>query len=148
MVRDIAARLSPFCAALRVPERPGLRSLRQVLHLVTAIDGELRDRAHVLDLVAALHPTPAVGGVPTAEAVRWIVEHEEERGWYAGPVGWFDRGGDGEFAVAIRSGLLDGARAHVYAGAGIVRGSDPSDEYQETAVKQLALLRALGIVKA
>ncbi len=149
VVRDIAARLRPFCTWLRVPERPEVRILSQVLHLHTAIEGELAGGAHVLELVAALHPTPAVGGVPTEDAMQWIADHEEDRGWYAGPVGWFDAGGDGEFAVALRSGLLDGAgmRAYVYAGAGIVRGSDPQAEYQETAVKQLALLRALGAVR-
>jgi isochorismate synthase len=147
VVRDIVAALRPFCSRLSVTDRPRIRSLRHVLHLHTAIEGELIAGTHVLELTAALHPTPAVGGAPRAEALRWIAEHEEDRGWYAGPVGWFDGSGDGEFAVAIRSGLLEPGRAHVYAGAGIVRGSDPAAEYRETAVKQLALLRALRAVR-
>jgi isochorismate synthase EntC len=100
----------------------------------------------VLDLVDALHPTPAVGGVPTASALDWIATHEPApRGWYAGPVGWFDAAGDGEFAVALRSGLLVGNRAYVYAGAGIVAESDADAEYAETDLKQRALLGALGV---
>ncbi len=93
----------------------------------------------------ALHPTPAVGGLPSAAAMRWISEHESgPRGWYASPVGWFDAAGDGEFAVALRCCLLRGSRAHLYAGAGIVGNSDPRLEYRETELKRHALLRALG----
>ena len=101
---------------------------------------------HVLDLVEALHPTPSVGGVPTADAIDWIIRHEPDaRGWYAGPIGWFDADGDGEFAVALRCGLIEGHRAWLWAGAGIIADSDPEREYIETDVKQQALLRALGI---
>ena len=117
------------------------------MHLHTPLTGVLREAVHVLDLVAAVHPTPAVGGVPRQDSVAWIAAHEPDpRGWYAGPVGWFDAGGDGEFAVAIRSGVLEARRAHVYAGAGIVAASDPAAEYAETSVKQRSILRALGIV--
>jgi menaquinone-specific isochorismate synthase len=116
------------------------------MHLRTPIAARLAKRAHVLDLVAALHPTPSVGGVPTDRAIEWITRNEPDpRGWYAGPVGWFDAEGDGEFAVALRCGLLRGNRAWIYAGAGIVRDSDPAMEYAETNIKQTALLRALGI---
>lgn len=136
--------LAPLCAELSVPAAPQVRALRHMLHLETPIAGVLRAPGHVLDLVEALHPTPAVGGVPTARAVRWIAEREPDaRGWYAGPVGWFDAAGDGELAVAIRAGVLRGQRAFVYAGAGIVAGSDPRAEYDETAAKQRALLGAL-----
>ena len=80
------------------------------------------------------------------DAVDWIARHEPDpRGWYAGPIGWFDGAGDGEFAVALRCGLIKGRRAYVHAGAGIVRDSDPAKEYVETDIKQQALLRALGI---
>jgi menaquinone-specific isochorismate synthase len=87
-----------------------------------------------------------VGGEPTSTALRWIATHEPQpRGWYAAPVGWFDGHGDGEFAVAIRSGLLAGTRAYLYAGAGIVRDSDPEAEFEETRLKLRTVLDALGV---
>lgn len=146
VVRAIARALAPFCASLDVPAEPELRALRHLSHLRTPIRGRLRAPRHLLELAAALHPTPAVGGAPADEAARWIAGGEPEgRGWYAGPVGWFDAAGDGELAVALRSGVLAGRRAWVWAGAGIVRGSDPAAEWTETALKQQALLRALGV---
>lgn len=146
VVREMVRNLTPLCARLEVAERPRIRKLKDVLHLHTPIRGELKAKSHVLELVRVLHPTPAVGGVPTAEAVKWITQHEPSpRGWYAGPVGWFDAAGDGEFAVALRSGLVEGARAAVYVGAGIVKDSDPRLEYRETELKQRAMLGALGV---
>jgi menaquinone-specific isochorismate synthase len=146
VVQTIRAVLGPLCKELEVPAEPEIRALRHVLHLKTPITGTLARPAHVLDLVAALHPTPAVGGVPTDAAMAWIAEREPaSRGWYAAPVGWFDDSGQGEFAVAIRSGLLCGGRAYLYAGAGIVRGSDPDAEFAETRLKQRAVLDALGV---
>jgi isochorismate synthase EntC len=115
-----------------------------VLHLRTPVLAELREPHHVLELVERLHPTPAVGGVPRTEALAWIAEHERRpRGWYAGPVGWFDAAGDGEFSVALRSGLLLGSTAHLYAGGGIVADSDAAGELAETQLKLAALLDAL-----
>lgn len=148
VVEAIEAALAPRCAALAVPAVPVVRTLRQILHLHTPITGELDRDRHVLELVAALHPTPAVGGTPTADAVAWIAQHEPARGWYAAPVGWFDGDGDGEFAVAIRSGLIAGARATLYAGAGIVGESDPVAELAETELKLRALSGALGLEDA
>lgn len=145
VVRDILARLGPLCAELPAPPAPTPRRLRDVLHLHTPIAGRLAGPRHVLELVRALHPTPAVAGAPAAEAQRWIVAHEPDpRGWYAGPVGWLDARGDGDFVVALRSALLEGPRAHLYAGAGVVPSSDADREYAETALKQRALLSALG----
>jgi isochorismate synthase len=146
VVQTIRAVLGPLCKELEVPAQPEIRALRHVLHLKTPITGTLARPAHVLDLVAALHPTPAVGGVPTDAAMAWIAEHERApRGWYAAPVGWFDDSGQGEFAVAIRSGLLTDNQAYIYAGAGIVRDSDPDAEFAETRLKQRAVLDALGV---
>jgi menaquinone-specific isochorismate synthase len=146
VVQTIERVLGPLCTELHVPGQPEIRVLRHVLHLETPIAGVLRQPTHVLALVAALHPTPAVGGVPTSTALRWIATHEPQpRGWYAAPVGWFDRHGDGEFAVAIRSGLLAGTRAYLYAGAGIVMDSDPEAEFEETRLKQRTVLDALGV---
>jgi menaquinone-specific isochorismate synthase len=147
VVREIARRLRPLCRSLTVGERPDVRELRHVLHLHTPIEGVLAEPTHVLELVEALHPTPAVAGVPTDGALAWIAARESApRGWYAGPVGWLDGDGDGEFAVALRSGVVDGARAWLYAGAGIVRDSDPRAEYDELELKQRALAAALGAV--
>ncbi|MFH1277084.1 MAG: isochorismate synthase [Candidatus Eisenbacteria bacterium] len=146
VVDAIQRKLDSHCPELRVPARPQVRELRNVMHLHTPMRGVLARDTHILELVAALHPTPSVGGVPTADAVRWIVENEpDKRGWYAGPIGWFDGAGRGDFAVAIRCGVLDGRRAHLYAGAGIVHDSDPDKEYEETSTKQKPMLRALGI---
>jgi isochorismate synthase len=146
VVQAITRVIGPLCTELHVPDQPEIRVLRHVLHLETPIAGVLRQPTHVLALVAALHPTPAVGGVPTGTALHWIAAREPQpRGWYAAPVGWFDRHGDGEFAVAIRSGLLAGTRAYLYAGAGIVMDSDPEAELQETRLKMRTVLDALGV---
>lgn len=119
--------------------------LQNLLHLETPIRARLQPGRHVTALLQALHPTPAVAGLPRFEAVRWIAANEEPRGWYTGPVGWFDAVGDGRFAVAIRCALLERHRAHAFAGAGIMHDSDPPMEYGETAVKLQAMLRALGV---
>jgi isochorismate synthase len=144
VVQAILTALRPFCDSLRSASEPIVRELPNVLHMQTPIEGHLREPTHILALVQALHPTPAVGGVPTAEAIQWIVEHEElARGWYSAPIGWTDAAGDGEFVVALRSGLLRDGKAWVYAGAGIMADSDPDAEYAETELKMQALLGAL-----
>ena len=148
VVRDIASLLAPLCSRLDVPERPGQRVLRHVAHLLTPLAGELRDPVHVLTLAAALHPTPAVGGVPRQRALEWIDALEPSpRGLYAGPIGWFDGSGDGDFWVALRGGLVEGRVATAFAGAGIVRDSQPAEELRETEVKQRAFLRAVGALR-
>ncbi|UCH30567.1 MAG: isochorismate synthase, partial [Myxococcales bacterium] len=144
VVQAILNGLEPFCDSLQSDPEPSVRELPNLLHMQTAISGRLREPTHVLSLVQALHPTPAVGGVPTEEAIRWIIEHEAlARGWYSAPVGWTDASGDGEFVVALRSGLIRGGKAWVYAGAGIMSDSDPEAEYAETELKMQALLGAL-----
>lgn len=144
VVRAILEGLKPFCESVRSDPEPSVRELPNLLHMQTAIEGRLAGRTNVLSLVQALHPTPAVGGVPTEEAVAWIVNHEAlARGWYSAPVGWADAAGDGEFFVALRSGLLRDGKAWVYAGAGIMADSDPDAEYAETELKMQALLGAL-----
>ncbi|MCG8461517.1 MAG: isochorismate synthase [Holophagales bacterium] len=140
VVDAIVRRLEPVCDRLQVAARPTVRELRDVLHLHTPIVGTLAEPRHLLELVETLHPTPAVGGVPTAEAMEWIREHEtHERGWYAAPIGWFDAAGDGEMAVALRSCVISGSRAYLYVGAGIVADSDPRQELRETELKKQAL---------
>ena len=144
VVRAIRAALEAADAEVTAPREPAIRALRHVLHLHTPIRATLRRPRHILELAARLHPTPAMGGTPTELAVDWIVAHEPEpRGWYSAPVGWFDLDGNGELAVAIRAGVLVGPRAHLYAGCGIVSGSDPDRELAETEVKLQAMLGAL-----
>jgi isochorismate synthase len=145
---EIVSQLRPLCVSLEVPQQPVAHALRKLVHLRTPIDGELKRDVHVVDLVEKLHPTPAVGGLPREEAHRWLRAHESmQRGWYASPVGWFDEAGDGTFVVALRCGLIDGERAVLYAGAGLVSGSNPAAEYAETGWKLQVLgdaLRAAG----
>ncbi len=149
VVRAIVEALRPLCARLDYPSRPGVRRLRHLLHLCTPFDGELAPdaagrRPHVVSLVQRLHPTPAVGGLPRGPALEWIARREPlDRGWYAGAVGWFDATGDGQFNVALRSGLCTGRHVRLFAGAGIVSDSVPASEYDETGLKLSGLMRAL-----
>ena len=141
--------LSPLCTRLEMPDRPALLPLCNVQHLHTPVRGLLDGDRSALQLVARLHPTPAVGGSPRGDALAAIRAREGmDRGWYAAPVGWLDRHGDGEFAVALRSGLLriggDGAEALLFAGCGIMGDSDPAQEYEESTLKMRALLGALA----
>ena len=134
------------CADVDAPREPSVRVLRHLVHLHTPFRARLREPRHLLDLAAQLHPTPAVGGTPRELAIDWIRTREPvARGWYGAPVGWFDLDGNGELAVAIRSGVVTGNRAHLWAGAGIVAGSDPERELAETELKLRAMLGALGL---
>lgn len=146
VVRYLVERLDRSCGAAAPRSLPGVRVLRNVLHLETPIRATLAEAAeppHVLRLVSALHPTPAVAGRPTAGALEAIRRSEErDRGWYAGPVGWFDGRGDGEFSVALRSCLATGRKGLLYSGAGIVADSDPDRELIETNLKLDAILGA------
>lgn len=145
VVEAIRAALAD-CADVEAPDEPDVRTLRHVVHLHTPFRARLGEPRHVLELAARLHPTPAVGGTPREIAIDWIRSREPvARGWYSAPVGWFDLDGNGELAVAIRSGVLTGNRAHLWAGAGIVAGSDPDRELAETELKLRAMLGALGV---
>ena len=131
-VRD---QLTPLAASIRTGTRT-VRRLATVQHLRTPIQATLNRDEHVLSLVEALHPTPAVGGLPPDAALRTIRETEAfNRGWYAAPVGWFDAAGDGAFGVAIRSALAREDAATLFAGAGIVGDSDPDSEWDELQLK-------------
>ncbi len=125
---------------------PQVRALPNLFHLFTAIDGVLRGDDHVLDLVETLHPTPAVGGSPRSAALAYIAENErDDRGWYAGPIGWFTPDGDGDFCVALRCARVEGTALTLYAGAGIVADSDPMTELAETRSKRRAIAGALDL---
>jgi isochorismate synthase len=120
---------------------PGLIKVANVQHLATPIRAQLADSHGAVELAGLLHPTPAVGGEPSEVAAAAIDELEGmDRGWYAGPVGWVDSAEDGEFCVALRSGLIRDRTAHLYSGAGIVADSDPAAELAETELKLAAML--------
>lgn len=152
-IRDV---LASHCASIELPDAPALRQLFGIQHLETPIAGRLVGdaRTDVLGLVAELHPTPAVCGVPRAAAGAWLRRFEGlDRGWYAAPIGWLDLEGGGDFRVALRSGLVRNglgapggaaaSRALLFAGAGIVEGSLPAQELVETRIKLRALLAPL-----
>jgi isochorismate synthase len=144
VVRGLTEALAPVCASMDVPSQPGLRRTATVQHLHTPFRGTTDRRRHVLELVARLHPTPATAGLPRATSMALIRQHEGfDRGWYAGPVGWLDANGDGEFCVALRSALVRDETALLYAGCGIVAGSDPEREFVEAGAKLQAMRGAL-----
>jgi menaquinone-specific isochorismate synthase len=144
VVEAIVQRLEALGLSARHLAAPGLRRFANVQHLHTPIKAMLPKDCATLDLVARLHPTPAVGGSPRESATSRIREMEGfPRGLYAAPIGWVDPNGGGEFFVGLRSALIDGPRARLYAGAGIVAGSSPSREFAETELKFRAMEEAL-----
>jgi isochorismate synthase len=144
VVRALREALADCCEDLDAPEAPRLKRLGEIQHLETPITGTLRNGQSILELVERLHPTPAVGGAPRAAALAWIARNEGlDRGWYAGPIGFVDADGGGDFCVALRSALLRGDEARLFAGAGIVDGSIPEAELQETRLKLRAMLAPL-----
>ena len=151
-MRSVLDALRPLTSSLAAAEHPFTLGLANVWHLATDVSGSLSHGSSVLDLVAALHPTAAVGGTPTAEALRVIADEEAaDRGRYAAPVGWIDHNGDGEWAIALRGAQFGvaspGASTRTvvaHAGAGIVAASDPEAELLETRAKFRPILDALG----
>ena len=146
-VRSVAEALEPHCSSMMVPESPFVLHLPNVMHLATDVAGVVHDAETVssLQLAAALHPSAAVGGTPTDSALELIAELEAmDRGRYAGPVGWIDGAGDGEWALALRSGELNGATVRLFAGCGIVADSDPEAELAESQAKFVPVRDALG----
>ncbi|MDF2976860.1 MAG: isochorismate synthase [Actinomycetospora sp.] len=150
VVADVAERLRPLVDDLEVPATPSLVATPTLWHLSTTLRGRVTDPAVTsLHLAQALHPTPAVCGVPRAAAHAAITEIEPfARGFYTGTVGWTDAHGDGEWVMALRCGEVQGDHVRLWAGAGIVPGSRPADELAETAVKLRTLLDALGLDEA
>ena len=145
VLRHLLGTLAPLCEALEAPESPGVMRLPHLLHLRTPVRGLVREGAHALDLVARLHPTPAIAGWPRSDALDWIRRVERlNRGWYAGPVGWVNAEGEGDFAVGIRSIAIHAGVGRIFAGAGIVEGSDPAQEWNETELKMKGILDALA----
>lgn len=150
VVDAVAEGLRPFCTRLDVPGEPELIRTATMWHLSTRVTGELADPdTPSVELARALHPTPAVCGTPTGAARDAISRLEPfDRGFYTGAVGYTDASGDGEWAVAIRCADISGDGLDLYAGGGIVEGSDPAEELDETSAKLRTLLLALGINRA
>jgi menaquinone-specific isochorismate synthase len=141
---SICRRLSPLGLELEFSTEPTLRKLANVQHLQTPVRATLPESVRLLDVIARLHPTPAVGGSPREAAVASLRELERfPRGLYAGALGWLNSRGGGEFFVGLRSALVDGATAQLFAGAGIVAGSSPERELAETELKFRAIQEAL-----
>ncbi len=145
VVRRIERTLRPHAVWVTAAPEPALVRIANIQHLATPIRAQLAGPIDAIELAALMHPTPAVGGEPLERAAPLIPALEGlDRGWYAGPVGWTDANGDGEFCVALRCALLTGAVARCYAGVGVVRESDPAAELAETEIKLAALLPVLA----
>ncbi|EMA6344784.1 isochorismate synthase MenF [Bacillus cytotoxicus] len=139
MIRSV---LQEHCEVVNIPESPGLLTTKNLIHLYTPVEAE--GDASLLTLVEELHPTPALGGTPRHVAMKLIRDVELlDRGLYGAPIGWMDEQGNGEFAVALRCGLLNGEKASLFAGCGIVMDSVPQLEYEETSLKFRPMLGAL-----
>ncbi len=145
VARRIARALKPHAVWVTAAPEPVVVRVANIQHLARPIRAQLASPMGAIELAGVLHPTPAVGGEPGDRAAKLIPALEGlDRGWYAGPVGWTDAIGDGEFCVALRCALVRGALAHAYAGGGIVRGSDPAAELAETEVKLQVMLPVLA----
>lgn len=142
MIKEV---MKKYCDEINIPSEPILMKIRDIQHLYTPVSGTINPQYSLLRLVEDLHPTPALGGTPKEEAMAVIRKTEKmDRGYYAAPIGWIDYRGNGEFAVAIRSGLIVKNEALIYAGCGIVEDSQPEEEYKETKIKFRPMLRSLG----
>ena len=143
-VRMISDTMRRLCENIEMPDGPILYKLRDIQHLFTPVIGQAKEGVSILRVLEELHPTPALGGWPQKAAVEAIRALETlDRGWYAAPIGWMNRTMDGEFAAAIRSALLQGKEASLFAGCGIMGDSEPESEYQESALKFRPMLTAL-----
>ncbi|WP_082087973.1 isochorismate synthase [Domibacillus indicus] len=145
VVQMIREEMQSMCRRVSVPDAPAVMKIRDIQHLYTPVVGEANEEDSILRFVETLHPTPALGGLPGEKALKVIRDLEEmDRGFYAAPVGWMDYRKNGEFAVAIRSGLIVQNEAFLYAGCGVVADSNPEKELEETNMKLRPMLRAIG----
>lgn len=144
VVQMIHDSIGEYCSSLTIPTEPTVLTLKNLHHLYSPVKGELKEEYTVFDVIRKLHPTPALGGVPTEGSLAFIRAHERlDRGWYGSPVGWLDSNGHGEFAVAIRSGLIQGKEASLFAGCGVMKDSNVTAEFEETNIKFLPMLTVL-----
>lgn len=145
VLNAIVRALEGACSFQEIPSHPSVRELRDLFHLRSVVKARAKPGVTLLNLVERLHPTPAVGGYPVRRAQEWLASHGETRpAWYSGATGWLGLDGDGDFAVALRCAWIKDNQAELYAGAGIVAGSDPDTELAETEAKFKAVLEALG----
>lgn len=144
VVKMIRQAMEQYCKDIDIPSQPVIYPLKNLQHLYTPVTAILKEGYSIFDVIEQLHPTPALGGVPREASLAFIREHEcFDRGWYGAPIGWLDSNKHAEFAVAIRSGLIQGDEASLFAGCGIMKDSDPTLEYEETNIKFLPILSAL-----
>lgn len=144
VLEAIEENLSYYSDDVKHPDQPSIKKLSNVQHLYTPITAKIKEGVSRTEVLKTLHPTPAVGGFPRNEAVEFIKEYEDfERGWYAAPFGWINAHGNGEFIVAIRSGLIMKDSVRFFAGCGIVKNSDPDKEWDETNLKFIPMLSTL-----
>lgn len=144
VIEAIQEKLQPYTSEIDIAHKPIIKKYANVQHLYTAISASVSDEVFPLELVRQLHPTPAVGGYPEHSALPYIQQLEQfERGWYAGPVGWFNTNNRAEFSVALRCGLIQQHNIRFFAGCGIVEDSDPKAEWEETRLKFMPMLNAL-----
>jgi menaquinone-specific isochorismate synthase len=147
-VRSVADALEPFCTSTNVPESPYVLHLANVMHLATDVTGALAEKLSHVDaftILEQLHPSAAVCGTPREQAAELIAEIEGmSRGRYAGPVGWIDAAGDGELGIALRCGQINDRAIRIFAGCGIVAGSDPAIELAESEAKLVPMRSALN----
>ncbi|UII55315.1 isochorismate synthase [Cytobacillus spongiae] len=145
VVDMIKTAMKDECIEVHLPDQPQLMKMRDIQHLYTPVTGKTQNDTSLLRLVKRLHPTPALGGLPRMEALEKIREVEQlDRGYYAAPLGWIDYQGNGEYAVAIRSALIQKTEASLFAGCGVVEDSNAESEYLETKIKFRPMLSALG----
>jgi len=144
VVQMIKQSIQGFCTHIDIPEEPYVYPFKNLYHLYTPVHALLKTGYTILDIVQQLHPTPALGGEPREASLAFIREHELlDRGWYGAPIGWLDSNNHGEFAVAIRSGLIQQDEVSLFAGCGVMQDSDPVEEYAETNIKFLPMLSVM-----
>ncbi|WP_444935835.1 isochorismate synthase [Microbulbifer sp. JMSA004] len=147
VVQHLLSILRKYCHSVAEPEPPQLCKLKQIQHLLTPLEGLVKDGVNLLDILSDLHPSAAVGGLPRKKALKYIRENEDlDRGWYAGPVGWLNAEGEGEFAVALRSALITPGKVTLFAGCGLVEASLPAHEYRESCIKMRVIRDAIRSV--
>jgi len=144
--QSIYQSLDPLCHTLKMPISPFLMKLHNLYHLETPVQGKLMDKHDLFDCIKALHPTPAVAGIPTQQAKQWLLDNENyHRGWYTGAFGWIDANMNGDISVMLRCALIDTDKQEInlFSGAGLVAESDPDSEWQETELKMQTIMEML-----
>ncbi|GIO24937.1 isochorismate synthase MenF [Oceanobacillus sp. J11TS1] len=146
VVQMIRSTMDAYCTNVEVPSEPVVHQYQTLQHLYTPVRAKLKANHRIISIISGLHPTPALGGTPRQDALAFIRDNELlDRGWYGAPIGWMDSNNHGEFAVALRSALIQKDEASLFAGCGIVEDSIPESEYEETNIKLMPMLSVLGV---